>query len=248
MLELSKIMKKILFPLTILFGVFTFSQLSSAADVTGTVTLKGTPPPNITYTPMRSIPSVKALYPGKLPTTHFYVVGQKGGLGDVSVFLETADGKIITGKSTGASAKPAVLDQKGALYKPQILDIQTHQELLVKNSDPFVHNVHTTPTNNPSANEVQMPNGPDLHFKFDNPEMYLTFKCDVHPWMFAWVNVFDNPYFSLTKKTGHFDIKNVPPGTYTLVASHRKLGRKTAKIVVDKKGVVHNFTFHIKKS
>lgn len=243
----SKFMKKLLLLLSISLGSFAACQLASAADITGTVNLQGTPPPNIPYTPMRNMPQVNALYPGKLPTTHFYVVGKNGGLGDVSVFLETADGKPITGKSTGASAKPAVLDQKGALYRPQILDIQTHQQLDVKNSDPFVHNVHTTPTNNPPANEVQMPGGPDLHFKYANPEMYITFRCDVHPWMFAWVNVFDNPYFSLTKASGHFDIKNVPPGTYTLVASHRKLGMETAKIVVDKKGVVHNFTFHIKK-
>ena len=75
------------------------------------------------------------------PTTHFYVVGKNGELGDVIVFLKDADGKDITGKSTGASAPPAVLDQKGCLYTPQFMAIQTGQKLTVKNSDPCVHNV-----------------------------------------------------------------------------------------------------------
>ena len=77
------------------------------------------------------------MYPGALPTTHFYVVGADGGLGDVVVSLQG-----VSGKSTGASAPPVVLDQKGCLYTPQILAVQTGQKLIVKNSDPCVHNVH----------------------------------------------------------------------------------------------------------
>ena len=75
------------------------------------------------------------------PTTHFYVVGPKGELADVVVSL-----KGVTGKSTGASAAAVVLDQKGCLYQPQILAIQTGQKLIVKNSDNCIHNVHCTPT------------------------------------------------------------------------------------------------------
>ena len=60
-----------------------------------------------------------------------------------------------------------VLDQKGCLYTPQILAIQTGQKLMVKNSDTCIHNVHCTPTvaGNPESNQVQMPGGagPDLH-------------------------------------------------------------------------------------
>ena len=54
---------------------------------------------------------------------------------------------------------------------------------------------------------------------FARPE---TFKvgCDVHPWMTAYVGVFDHPFFAVTGDGGRFEIQSVPPGTYTLVAWH----------------------------
>ena len=132
------------------------------------------------------------MYNGKVPTTHFYVVGPNGEFADVVVSL-----KGVTGKSTGASAPPAVLDQKGCLYSPQILAVQTGQKIIVRNSDICVHNVHCTPAvaGNPEHNDVQMAGGADLTYTFPKPEMFLRFKCDVHPWMFAWVSVFDSPVF-----------------------------------------------------
>jgi plastocyanin len=177
------------------------------------------------------------------PTTHFYVVGAKGELADVVVSV-----KGVTGKSTGASAPPAVLDQKGCLYSPQILAIQTGQKITVKNSDMCVHNVHCTPTvpGNTEHNDVQMSGGADLTYTFPNPEMFLRFKCDVHPWMFAWVSVFDSPYFSVSDKDGKFVIKNVPPGKYTVEANHRKSGPQTQNVEVADKDVAVNFTFTVK--
>ncbi|MGA2243496.1 MAG: DUF2012 domain-containing protein [Verrucomicrobiota bacterium] len=212
-----------------------------AGDITGTITLKGAPPAERELTPIRDNPDCSAMYPGALPKTKFYVVGSGGELADVVVYL-----KGVPSASTGASAPPVVLDQKGCLYAPQILAVQTGQKVVVKNSDPCVHNVHTSPTANPEANQVQMPNGPDLTFTFDKPEPFLKFKCDVHPWMFAWVSVFDHPYFAISGPDGKFTIKNVPPGKYTLEAAHRKLGTQTAEIEVKDNGAAQDFTFQVK--
>jgi hypothetical protein len=193
-----------------------------AADITGVVTLNGTPPPEKPITPLKEDATCGKMHT-EMPTTHFYVVGSDKQLADVIVML-----KGISGKSTGASAPALVLDQKGCLYTPQILAIQTHQKLLVKNSDPVLHNVHLNPATpgnqqaNPVSNAAQMANGPDLSFTFTTPENFLKFQCDVHPWMFAWVTVVDHPYFALTGKDGAFKISNVPPGKYTLTALHRK--------------------------
>lgn len=213
------------------------------ADITGVITFKGTPPAEIPITPIMDNADCAAMYNGKAPTTHFYVVGPQGELADVVVSL-----KGVTGKSTGASAPPAVLDQKGCLYIPEILAVQTGQKIIVKNSDTCIHNVHTTPTvpGNPESNQVQMPGGADLTFTFPQPEMFLRFKCDVHPWMFAWVSVFDSPYFAVSDKEGKFVIKNVPPGKYTVEAAHRKLGTQTQDVTVADKDVTVNFTFQVK--
>jgi plastocyanin len=199
-------------------GLTGLLQVVSAADITGTVTLNGTPPPEKPITPLKDDPTCGKLHT-EMPTTHFYVVGPNKELADVVVML-----KGVTGKSTGGSAPAVELDQKGCLYEPQILAIQTNQKLIVKNSDPVMHNVHVIPTvsGNKEENQAQMPGAPDLTFTFPAAEIFTKFKCDVHPWMFAWVTVVDSPYFAVTGKDGTFKISNVPPGHYTLTAYHRK--------------------------
>ncbi len=224
-------------------GLLAAGQAALAADITGVITLKGTPPPEVPYTPLMDNADCAAMYHGQTPTTHFYVVGANGGFGDVVVSL-----KGVTGKSTGASAPPVVLDQKGCLYTPQILAIQTGQKLTVRNSDQCVHNIDCMPKapGNQAHNDVQMAGAADLTYTFASPEMFMTFKCDVHPWMYAWVSVFDSPYYAISDQDGRFVIKNVPPGKYTVEADHRKLGAQTQDVEVADKDVTVNFTFEIK--
>jgi plastocyanin len=199
---------------------------ATAGEITGTITLKGTPPKEKDITPLKDDPTCGKFHT-EMPTTHFYVVGANGALADVIVSLLDADGKPITGKSTGASAPPVTLDQKGCEYSPQIFAIQTGQQIMVKNSDPVLHNVHEVPaadSGNTEQNQAQMAGSPALPFVVSKPEMFLKFKCDVHPWMFAWACVFDHPYFSVSQKDGSYKIANVPPGKYKIQAAHRKAG------------------------
>jgi plastocyanin len=223
-------------------GLFSAGQIACGTDIIGVITLKGTPPPEKEITPLMENPDCAKMH-ATTPTTYFYVVGAKGELADVVVSL-----KGVTGKSTGASAPAAELDQKGCLYTPTILAIQTGQKLVVKNSDPCVHNVHATPAGpgNPETNQEQAPGAADLTYTFTQPEMFLRFKCDVHPWMFAWVSVFDSPYFCVSDKDGKFVIKNVPPGKYTVEAAHRKLGTQTQDVEVKDSDVNANFVFAVK--
>ena len=218
-----------LFTLIMVIGCGAALEVAPAADITGTVTLKGTPPKEIEITPIMSDANCSKLHT-TVPTTHFYVVGANGGLADVVVSLQG-----ISGKSTGASAPPVVLDQKGCEYTPSIFAVQTGQKIIAKNSDPVLHNVHDVPgagSENKEKNEAQLPNGPDLTFTFSHPEMFLKFKCDVHQWMFSWVSIFDHPYFAVSGKDGTFKIANVPPGNYKIEAAHRKAGTDTKEIEV----------------
>jgi hypothetical protein len=219
------------------------AQLAAAGEITGLITLKGTPPKELDIAPLKDDPTCGKLHTN-LPTTRFFVVGPKGQLADVVVSIQG-----ISAQSTGASAPPVVLDQKGCLYVPQILAVQTDQKILVKNLDPVIHNVHDTPLveGNPEKNLAQLPNGPDLTFSFPKPEEFVRFKCDIHAWMFAWISVFDHPYFAVSVNDGTFRIANVPPGKYTLKAIHRKAGTLTKAIEV-KEGqpATADFTFEIK--
>jgi hypothetical protein len=130
--------------------------------------------------------------------------------------------------------------------------VQTGQKIMVKNSDPVLHNIHPTPTvaGNKEENKAQMPNGPDLSFVFPSAETFLRFKCDVHPWMFAYVCVVDHPYFAVTDKDGKYTIKGVPDGKYTMEVFHRKAAPAasptTAEVEVAGGSVTKDFSLEAK--
>lgn len=207
--------------LAVVAGFTAVLQLATAGNITGKVTLKGTPPPEKEITPLKEDVNC-----GKLHTepvkTRLYVVGAGGELADTVVML-----KGITGKSTGASAAPLALDQKGCEYTPYVAAAQTGQKILAKNSDPLMHNVHPSPVaaGNKEDNKAQFAGAADIAFEFPTAESFLKFKCDVHPWMFSYITIVDHPYFAVTGKDGTFTIKDVPPGKYTIAALHRKAAK-----------------------
>src|SRR5438445_12442105 len=153
-------------------GLMAALPAAPSADISGTITLKGTQPPETEIPQLKDDPQCTGLHSGPA-RTRFYVVGPKGELADVFVVLKGMDGK-----SAGVSAAPAVLDQCGCEYVPYVLAIQTNQKLLVKNSDPVLHNIHPTPaaSGNKVQNRAQMPNGPDVSFTFAVPEPSRHFK------------------------------------------------------------------------
>jgi plastocyanin len=221
-------------------------QTAMAGDITGKITLKGTPPAELEIKQVQTDVNCSPLH--KEPVkTRFYVVGPDNGLADTVVML-----KGVTGKSTGAAAAPLVIDQKGCEYLPYIAVAQTGQKIMVKNSDPVLHNVHPTPANtaggNKEDNKAQMAGGADLTFSFPAAEEFLRFKCDVHPWMFSYVTVADHPYIAVTGKDGSFTLKNVPAGKYTIVALHRKAAPKGVEqqVEVTDAGAKSDFTLEAK--
>lgn len=218
-----------------------------AGDVSGTVTLKGTPPPEKDIAPLKNDANCGKFHT-EMPKTRFYAVGASGGLADVVVVVKG----VPNAKSTGAAAAPVVLDQKGCEYVPYVMAVQTDQKILAKNSDPVLHNVHAIPSvqGNQEKNQAQAPGGPDLTFTFAKPENFLKFQCDVHNWMFSYVSVIDHPYFAVTDKDGKFTIKNVPDGKYTIQAFHRRAAppaNPVSKEVEVKGATTADFTLEVPK-
>lgn len=217
-------------------------QIAKAGDIAGKITLKGTPPPE---KELPLDPTCGKHWEGKpKPMTRFYAVGKAGELADVFVYVKGA----VAGKP-GPSDKPVLLDQIGCEYVPYVSGAQTGQKILVRNSDPLMHNVHPTPAvaGNVEKNLAQLPKAKDLEFSFPKEEILVRFKCDVHPWMFAYVGVVDHPYFSVSGTDGTFKISGLPAGKYTIEAFHRKGGKQTAEVTVAATGSVdQNFTFDAK--
>jgi plastocyanin len=231
--------------LAIFASITTALQLATAGNITGKVTLKGTPPPEKEITGVTD-PVCSAAHTSPMKT-RFYVVGAGGELADAVVML-----KGISGKSTGASAPAILIDQKGCEYIPYVGAAQTGQKILVKNSDQTMHNVHPSPANtaggNKEENKAQFAGAADLAFTFPAAENFLKFKCDVHPWMFSYITVVDHPYFAVTGKDGTFTIKDVPAGKYKIVAMHRKAAPAGVEqdVEVTADGAKTDFTLEVK--
>lgn len=131
----------------------------------------------------------------------------------------------------------AKLDQKGCIYTPHVLAVMVNQPIEISNSDDTNHNIHPLPRTNREWNESQPPKGDVKTKSFPKEEMpAILFKCNVHPWMRAWVGVIAHPYFAVSGDDGTFTLKDVPPGDYTIEAWHEKYGVQEIKVKVEPKG------------
>jgi hypothetical protein len=143
-------------------------------------------------------------------------------------------------------AKDAVLlDQIGCIYTPHVLALRTNQPLRVHNSDSILHNVHFQPKFNARDNQGQTTKGSENTFTFPIPEVGINFKCDVHPWMSAYVHVFSHPFFQLTGKDGAYTLSGLPAGEYEIHAWHERFEKpEVAKVKIEAKGTAtQDFTF-----
>jgi plastocyanin len=212
----------------------------SLADVTGKATLNGqAPKPKVLD--MRAVPACAAQHANPV-FDESIVVGAGNELQNVVVWVK--DGSKLGGQ---VPAQPVVLDQKGCVYSPHVVAAMVGQELKVKNSDDMLHNVHGLAKDNGEFNISQNQKGQEN--KIDGTKAVETYKlkCDVHPWMNAWVVVLDHPFFAVTGDDGTFAIKGLKDGKYTLVAWQEKMGLQEKEVEVKDGKATADFQFAPKK-
>lgn len=147
------------------------------------------------------------------------------------VFVKVKSG--LAKKTYEAPKEPVVIDQNGCVYEPHVFGVMAGQDLKFLNSDGVLHNVHPLPKVNRSFN-LAMPKAIKETVKsFDKVEEEMfTIKCDVHPWMQAFMCVMPHPFYSVTGKDGKFTISGLEPGTYEIEAWHERLKAQTATVTV----------------
>jgi Carboxypeptidase regulatory-like domain len=207
-------------------GTFTTIDWKTAGTIEGTIHYAGTPPKRIVID-MAQDPAC-AMSGGQNLTEQYLV--HNGGLQNVYVWIQSGLGN----RTYPTPATPVVVDQKGCRYIPHVIAAMAGQAVKFLNSDPTMHNVHMTPTiaGNQSVDISEGPGAPPESRIFAKPEQMIPVRCNNHPWMEAFLNVAANPFFAVSDADGHFVIKGVPPGTYTLGADQEKLGEKTSTITV----------------
>ncbi len=213
--------------------------MATAGDVKGAVTLDGMAPANQAIKMNADPVCLKENTTPQFQET--FEVGSDGkSLANVFVYVKDGLGNYSYDPPTGM----AQIDQKNCRYHPHVFGMRVGQKLEIVNSDPTLHNIHALPKNNQEFNNGQPIQGMKMEHTFTSKEVMVPFKCDVHGWMNAYVGVLDHPYFATTDKDGKFELKSLPPGTYTIEAWHEKLGAMTQSVTIGaKESKDVNFTF-----
>ena len=210
-----------------LAGAAFLAGTASAATITGTVKYEGKVP-NLKPITMDADPNCAKKHSGPVPSD-MLVLGDGGTMGNILVRVV---GGLPAGKTWPAPQEPAVMDQNGCHYEPHVLGIMIGQPFKILNSDGILHNVHSLPKINKPFNMAMPANRKEATTAFDKAEDIFQVKCDVHPWMSAYIAVMTHPFFAVTKKDGTFTIKGLDAGTYTVEAWHEKLGTQKMTVTV----------------
>jgi plastocyanin len=192
-------------------------DLATAGSIRVVVSYTGTPPtPKLIN--MSGTPACAAAHPAAVSDQSLMVSG--GRLANAVVYIKSGLGD----RAFATPSDPVVIDQKGCLYDPHVVALMVGQPLRFRNSDQEAHNVHGHPKTVDAWNFLMSRPGSTRDVSFDKPEVGIAVACDVHPWMRAYVSVFDNPYFAVTPSDGTITLKAVPPGDYVVAAWHEALG------------------------
>jgi plastocyanin len=199
----------------------------AASSISGTVTFTGKAP-NLKPLTMDADPVCAKKHTGPV-ANELLVLGSGNTMGNILVWVSKG---LPSGKTYPAPQTAVTLDQQGCQYKPHVMGIMVGQPYKILNSDSLPHNVHTLPKVNATFNRAMPATLKEVTTKFDKPEPVFQIKCDVHPWMAAYIGVFTHPFFSVTATDGKFTLANLDPGTYEITAWHERLGTQTATVTV----------------
>ena len=225
--------------LTMMISV-AFINVIWAGDVSGTITFEGSAPK---MKPLRMDADPVCVANNEVkPRKEWLILGKDNGVKNMLVYVKESKSGSLS-KNYDAPKDAAVIDQKGCVYVPHVLGIMTGQQLDILNSDGTLHNIHALPKVNKEFNKAMPRSKKLMSVKFDKSEDPFKIKCDVHPWMGAYLGVFDHPYFAVTDDSGSYTISGLPAGKYVIEAWHEKLGTQTADITVDDSGASQDFSF-----
>jgi plastocyanin len=199
----------------------------AASTITGTVTFDGKAPA-LKPLAMDADPACAKKHTTPAPS-EMLVLGNANSMANVMVYVTKG---VPAGKTYPAPKTPVVLDQKGCQYVPHVMGLMVGQPYKILNSDGILHNLHALPKINTGFNKPMPATVKESSVTFDKAEANFPIKCDVHPWMQAYIGVFTHPFFSVTSTDGKFTISGLDPGTYEITAWHERLGTQTASVTV----------------
>ncbi len=142
------------------------------------------------------------------------IVGPEGGVANAVVYLKN----ITSGKAMDLPQQRRHLDQKRCRYVPHILLVAQNDTLSMVSSDATLHTIHM---DGAATFNLPFPFPDRVNSRTMPAPGLVNLRCNGgHVWMNAEMFVAPHPYYAVTDESGHFELTNVPPGTYQIVAWH----------------------------
>ena len=143
------------------------------------------------------------------------------------IYLEDRDHRL----EPASQMPPAAIDQKGEVFIPHILAVQSGTRVDFPNSDVIYHNVF-------SFSKVKRfdlgryPKGQSRSVILDRVGLVRVF-CEIHSHMSAFVMVLPRPYFDTTDASGTYRISKIPPGRYHVVVWNDQFRSARREVVLE---------------
>lgn len=202
---------------------------STTGTITAEIRVDGAVPPMQTLR-MGSFADCTAKHQGDVPAGDMLVTD--GKVQNAFVYIKDGLGDRVFATPT----EKVVIDQEGCLYVPRVAGAMVDQPIEFLNSDNTLHNVHGMPKLSSPWNVALPREGAERTIAVTKPEVMISVRCDLHPWMQGWLGVLEHPYFGVTGADGRVTLSNVPPGDYTIGVWHERFGTREQKVTLPAKG------------
>lgn len=201
--------------------------------IKGRVTYAGDPPQLPPLKVNKDV--VHCLKNGPIPDETWVVHPKNKGVRWVAIWLAvdkngTADYQAVPRLHPAVAPLPAgrreaVLDYSVCRFEPRVLVMRHGQTLVGKNDSPVVHCLNLAWIGGPGVLRIVPPlDRVEVKDGWRPDPLPVLATCNIHPWMRAYVFCLSHPYFAVTDADGAFEIKNVPAGTFRLIAWHEDKG------------------------
>lgn len=150
------------------------------------------------------------------------------GVANVVVYVRTKGVKVHPDYKKAAGEK-VIFNNKDFRFVPHVLTMQQSQTLELGNSDPVSHNSNFQPIGDEGINPL-IPAGKSADYKANRAQTIpQPVSCNIHPWMKGYILTRPDPYATVSKPDGSFEIKNLPAGELEFQFWHEKTGYLVAK-------------------
>ena len=119
-----------------------------------------------------------------------------------------------------------------------VIGARNGETLLLENTDPIRHEIVAYEFTDGGVNQrshrpvdANTSQTRDIFVK-SKTENFLI-KCNLHPFLQSRGIIVENPYYAITDEEGNFSIKDVPPGTYKVVAWHPFISNQIRTITIE---------------